>query len=764
MCHVPLVLLTLLRPAMHSMRVQTPACCATSARLAEMQISPRALTVQIKTAPNVSELLHMHTIHTESFNSIHTAAFWHRLGKLSKTSGASRGWLTDHREALRPVRDQTLSTLQSSPPDPRAVSNIAWGLAAARLGSAFPWSPLWRQLEVSLLAVLETEPQGSVDDPPPEAGEAVSTQSLANTVWAFAAAGAVAPALFDRCAGVISRKASDFKTQELANTAWAYALASRSSSGRSRVDNVDSTMWAALSESTRGRVDEFSAQSVANLAWAFATAGERDARLFDAVAADITGRLGSFKEQELANIAWAFATAAHPAPDLFAALEAESSQRIGAFWPQGLANLAWAFATAGHPAPKLFNALAQEATARVAEFQPQGLANTAWAFATAGHPAPELFDALAAEATKRRSAFKGQELVSTLWAFATASHASNDLFEQLVREAGGRMAELKPQEISNLLWSCAAAGHYCQEVIDAMAADAATKGTASCWLGGMSARGLTNLAWALATLNYPRCEPIFRVIAERSTQASLGFSSQHLATLAWAFAVADVPSPIFGMRSHFAAISAGTAALHPLGQTHLCQVHQWVLWRQERVQTSSGKDGGGDLCGGIGGNIRAGSSADLGSSWHENWHEVSEDVAKVCMESFTSREAQPSHFQLAVGESLRELGLELEAEVCTPQGYSIDFVVELGGRRVAVEVDGPSHYLGATRMPTGATTLKRRQLRAFGWRLLSVPYWEWSALKNARNNEERSKQCRAYLRRQLEEALGEASPVGKFRR
>ena len=49
-----------------------------------------------------------------------------------------------------------------------------------------------------------------------------------------------------------------------------------------------------------------------------------------------------------------------------------------------------------------------------------------------------------------------------------------------------------------------------------------------------------------------------------------------------------------------------------------------------------------------------------------------------------------------------------------------------GGREVAVEVDGPSHFFGRT--PTGATALKRRQLRAAGWALLPVPYWEWNAL------------------------------------
>ena len=45
---------------------------------------------------------------------------------------------------------------------------------------------------------------------------------------------------------------------------------------------------------------------------------------------------------------------------------------------------------------------------------------------------------------------------------------------------------------------------------------------------------------------------------------------------------------------------------------------------------------------------------------------------------------------------------------------------------MAIEVDGPWHFCGRT--PTAATALKRRQLRAAGWVLLPVPYWEWYGL------------------------------------
>ena len=69
-----------------------------------------------------------------------------------------------------------------------------------------------------------------------------------------------------------------------------------------------------------------------------------------------------------------------------------------------------------------------------------------------------------------------------------------------------------------------------------------------------------------------------------------------------------------------------------------------------------------------------------------------------------------------------------EEHHCKVSGYSIDALVTLNnGERIAVEVDGPSHFLGHSHQPTGSTVLKHRKLRYFGWRLESVLYWEWNA-------------------------------------
>jgi len=62
-------------------------------------------------------------------------------------------------------------------------------------------------------------------------------------------------------------------------------------------------------------------------------------------------------------------------------------------------------------------------------------------------------------------------------------------------------------------------------------------------------------------------------------------------------------------------------------------------------------------------------------------------------------------------------------------GYRIDALVEVNGKTVGIEVDGPSHFIGSSKSALARTILKRRQVPAIDRiELVSVPYWEWNKL------------------------------------
>ena len=204
------------------------------------------------------------------------------------------------------------------------------------------------------------------------------------------------------------------------------------------------------------------------------------------------------------------------------------------------------------------------------------------------------------------------------------------------------------------------------------------------------------------------------------------FNPQSLANTAWAFSVADPPAvgALFGAGSLF----VECAELHgaSFGVDELCQLHQWQLWCTER------------------GN---------------RWVPLSSAMQHRCRSAFLDARVRGSRFQNDVCKTLRALATRVQTEVLTSEGYRLDMVAEVGGIEFAVEVDGPSHFLANTRQPTGATLLKRRQLKHFGVRLVSVPYWEWDALvSRGRGDGARARQHRQreeYLARHLSNMAGQ---------
>jgi len=193
------------------------------------------------------------------------------------------------------------------------------------------------------------------------------------------------------------------------------------------------------------------------------------------------------------------------------------------------------------------------------------------------------------------------------------------------------------------------------------------------------------------------------------------FTPQDYANTAWAFAVVDLPSEaLFGASSPFNALNMVKSDMFSVEA--LCQLHQWQLWRQEH-----GSDNG-----------------------------LPNYLRKLCLQTFIEKEGKPSKLQKEVVAALSMLDetTDVQEEVRTASGYSLDAVVTFRGRKVGIEVDGPSHFVGRSRMPTGSTSLKRRQLLALdGVRVLSVPYWAWD---DASKGERRS-----FLQRKFSRTLDE---------
>ena len=76
---------------------------------------------------------------------------------------------------------------------------------------------------------------------------------------------------------------------------------------------------------------------------------------------------------------------------------------------------------------------------------------------------------------------------------------------------------------------------------------------------------------------------------------------------------------------------------------------------------------------------------------------------------------------------LRQMGWIHTFEHETTEGFSLDLAQPES--KLAVEVDGPSHYLkdlsSGEIVVNGATRFKTRQLRSFGWTVARISFFDW---------------------------------------
>ena len=127
---------------------------------------------------------------------------------------------------------------------------------------------------------------------------------------------------------------------------------------------------------------------------------------------------------------------------------------------------------------------------------------------------------------------------------------------------------------------------------------------------------------------------------------------------------------------------------------------------------------------------------------------LSPELRERCRDAMRAAETHPSQLQRSVAAAVSAVRAGFEQEAIEEQtGYSLDLA--LCASCIAIEVDGPFHFMRdplGKLWPSGPTRLKQRLLRAAGWHLINVPFYEWNAL-NGREEQ------RAYVERWLRDAL-----------
>ncbi|PNW72740.1 hypothetical protein CHLRE_15g638401v5 [Chlamydomonas reinhardtii] len=552
-------------------------------------------------------------------------------------------------------------------------------------------------------------------------------------LWALAKAGAasdgrvesqVAPALLQRLVDPVLLDSAT--PQNLANAL--YALGKLREDQQQRGSGWDPTSsphlialaGAVASRLRAARGHGFNAQGVSNTLWACAKLGYRDSDLLRPLAEATAALVLDMNAQELSNSLWALEVLGYTGPAFRAVLEAmcgaalrrlRTPKGAEAFKPQELSNILLALEglqLGGKQSELLAAAVAAEAMRRgFAGFNPQHLSNSAWALAKMGY---------GAGATS-------QAMKQSPWYAAVTAAAQRP----------GVMAGAKPQAWANLLYALALVRHQPPPaLLDAGAAAAMQRG---------DAQACANTLWALAVLHLCHAgleAAVCGRLGELLRQGPESLIAQELCNSLWALAVlagGDGPA------------SPAAAALAP------ALAREAVRRREER--------NGEYLC-------------QLWQARQELGGEVAEALARspdllaaieAAVAAKRATESTTSRTQEHVAEALRRLLQKGRLPIVLVQTEVVaegvlgraDIVADWSdGRRVAIEVDGPDHFLTNRKddpsAVVGSTALRNRQLRrAFGeGGLLCVPYWEWYGRKTSSAQE-------AYLLQQLQDLLSGAS-------
>ena len=425
--------------------------------------------------------------------------------------------------------------------------------------------------------------------------------------------------------------------------------------------------------------------------------------LFLSLANASVRKMYQFDARHISNLVYAYALIRFvpvlaDGSDLFDHIAMLSIKMRSEFNAQEISNMVWAFATVKKRHDALFKAIGDHIVElkslvnlldHLRDFRPQHLSNIVWAYATAGDSHPLLFEKMANHIIQldHLKEFNPQALSNIVWAYATAQVSHPDLFQKVAGHIVGlnHLRDFYPQAISNIVWAYATAQVSHPEMFQHVAKAAIRRKE------DFNSQEVANLLWSYATMGMIANE-LFSSFAPIAAKLIDSYNNQELANTAWAYAVADIDAPtLFNDRFINKCLEKGDG----FSIADLSQLHQWHLW--QTIEKSN-----------VG---------------------LPEALQDRCYKSFVSQALHPSKFQEDVVDQLSSIGLDPREEVLMDSGYRIDALVEVNGKTICVEVDGPYHFIGRSKSPLAKTILKRRQVQSIdGIELVSVPYWEWGTL------------------------------------
>jgi tetratricopeptide (TPR) repeat protein len=500
----------------------------------------------------------------------------------------------------------------------------------------------------------------------------------------------------------------DAAPQAVANTLWAVATMGQ---------QVPAGQLLQMLDRFQEMLHLVNPQEVSNTLWAVATMGQQ------VPLGQLQQMLDRFQQllpqanpQDFSNTLLACAKLQHAPPQLQQMLE-RFQQVLHSANPQDVSNTLWAVATMGQQLPhRQLQQMLERFQQVLHSAKPQNVSNTLLACAKLQH-APLQLQQMLDHFQQVLHLAKPQEVSNTLWAIATMGQSvPPHQLQQMLDRFQQLLPDVKPQEVSNTSLACAKLQFAPLQLLSALEQQPVQLQK---FLAAAKPQDLANTAWACGQLGYRSKQLPGELLHQaarllQSIGGAGGFTVQDLCTLCWSAAVMDMQQCVSLV------LQLATAVTQMWGSTldeDLQQLYQVHLWLLDSSLPAPGR--------GLSGVLSQQQLQQCRASWELS---LAAATASTKTSGF-QRDVFAAAQRLPAGVWYTSPQLE---QVTADGALSIDIAATTAaGVRVAIEADGPSHFIQPGNSLTGGTLFRNRALAARGYVVLSIPGWKWQQLRGA---------------------------------